>query len=479
MKIEIYSSKEKIEAIVIPVYATEDKNIVFFNKKLDTKQIRSQINLFNFNGKGEEVLFFNLGNVKYLLLSIKKDYTLEDLRRSYSVAFNFLSSKNIENVLFEIPKEDDAQIVSIVESLDLSDYNFDKYISKKKEDIKIEMNCYLNVSSSYKKTISDTLIITKNVKFARNLVNENSNIINPKKFESLAKDFAKKNKLKIKVLDEKSIVSEKLGLLWAVGKGSEYLPRLIIVEYFGDSKSKDKIALVGKGITFDTGGINLKPSGFLEDMKSDMGGAAGVFGAFMSAVELKLKKNLILVIPAAENAIASRSYKPGDVFVGYCGTSVEILNTDAEGRLILADALSYVQKNYKPTKIVDVATLTGACLIALGDSLIGMFGNDAKMKKQIFNSGENTFERVWELPIYDEHRDMIKSKIADVKNTGGSRNGGAITAAAFIEKFIKNNVQWVHLDIAAAARSHKKEYYISEFGTGRSVRLLVDWLKNN
>lgn len=479
MKIEIYSKNKKVEVKVIPVYENDDKKIIFFDKKLETKKIVSQINLFNFKAKDKEILFFNLENDKYLILGVKKDYTLEDLRRSYSVAFDFLKSKDIKNILFEVPKENDLEISSIVESLDLTDYSFDKYISKKKDDEKIDMNCYLNVSNKYKKLILDTLVVCKNVKFARNLVNENSNIITPKKLEILAKDFAKKNRLKIKILDEKLIVKEKLGLLWAVGKGSEFKPRLIILEYLGDLNSTEKIALVGKGITFDTGGINLKPSGFLEDMKSDMAGAAAVFGTFISAVELGLKKNLILVIPTAENAISSQSYKPGDVFIGYNGKSVEIGNTDAEGRLILSDSLSYLQKNYKPTKIIDVATLTGACLIALGPSLIAMLGNDEQMKKQIFKSGENTFERVWELPIYDEHRDLIKSNIADVKNIGSSRFGGTITAAAFLENFIQKGIKWTHLDIAGAARSDKKEFYVSQFGTGRGVRLLFDWLKNN
>ncbi|MCA9496459.1 MAG: leucyl aminopeptidase family protein, partial [Nanoarchaeota archaeon] len=367
------------------------------------------------------------------------------------------------------------EIKAIIDGLDLTDYSFNKYISKK-EDYNFEIN--LDISQKYKTLLNETLKINKEVKFTRDLVNENSDDMTPIVIEKLAKTFAKKNKLKIKILNEKEIQKEKLNLLWAVGRGSQHPPRLIIIEYNGNPKSKEITALVGKGITFDTGGINLKPSGFLEDMKCDMGGAATAFGTFKATVETKLKKNLLLVMSCAENAISGKAYKPGDVFISHAKISVEIANTDAEGRLALADALSYLQKKYKPTKIIDMATLTGSCLVALGPSIIAMMGNNKEMIKQLFESGERTFERAWELPIYDEHRELMKSKIADIKNLSG-KFGGCITAGAFLENFIKENIQWVHLDIAGAAYARKKDSYIPEFGTGRGVRLLIDYLKNN
>ncbi|MCA9459201.1 MAG: leucyl aminopeptidase family protein, partial [Nanoarchaeota archaeon] len=380
-----------------------------------------------------------------------------------------------KKILIRLPKENEEEIKATIEGLDLSNYTFDKYISKKDES-NFEIN--LDIPDKYKKLLDETIKINTQVKFTRDLINENSEDMTPLALEKLAKEFAKKNKLKIKILNEKEIQKEKLNLLWAVGKGSQFPPRLIILEYNGNPKSKEITALVGKGITFDTGGINLKPSGFLEDMKCDMGGAATAFGTFRASVETKLKKNLILVMSCAENAISGKAYKPGDVFISHANISVEIANTDAEGRLALADALSYLQKKYKPTTIIDLATLTGASLVALGPSLIAMMGNDKSTMKQIFESGEKTFERVWELPIYDEHRDLMKSKIADIKNLGG-KFGGCITAGAFLEKFIKENIKWVHLDIAGAAYARKSDLYIPEFGTGRGVRLLVDYLKNN
>jgi len=489
MKINISSNKKDL--IMIPIFF-EKKKTGFFSEMKNEKIILEKIKLFKFKAENEKLLRIEIKtsqtprvseglgiisqknslNQKFLLVGIKKNYKLEDLRKVYSLVFDYLKSKKENNVLIEIPNEKEDEIKAIIEGLDLTDYNFDKYLSKKE---KFELNVNLNVSKKFQGVVKKTLLINNNVKFVRNLVMENADIITPIFFEKMAKNFAKKNKLKIKILNEKQIIKEKLNLLNAVGQGSINPPRLIIVEYNENSKSKEKIALVGKGITFDTGGINLKPSGHIEDMKTDMAGAATTFGAFKSLVELKVKKNLILVLSCAENSISSKSYKPGDIFVGYNEVSVEIENTDAEGRLVLADALAYVSKNYKPTQILDMATLTGSCLVAMGPTLIAMLGNDKKINQKIFEIGERTFERVWEMPIYDEHRDLIKGKFSDIKNTGG-REGGTITATAFLEKFIGKNIKWTHFDIAGAARSHAKKYYVPEYGTGVGVRLLVDYL---
>lgn len=470
-------SKNK-EVLVIPLYEKDNK-IVFFNIKNNEKikeQIIKKLKQYpSFKAKKNQSLFLEINSQKILLIGLVEKFDLENLREAYSIVFKIISSMEEKECLVEIPDNKKETIISTVEGIDLTDYKFDKYLSEKKEN---NTTFYIDTSKSNEKIIKKTILVNKFVKYARNLVNENSNIIIPEKLEELCRDFAKQKKLKIKVLNEKEIIKQKLNLLEAVGRGSEYPPRLILVEYNGDSKNKEKIALVGKGITFDTGGINLKPSGYLEDMKSDMGGAATMMGTFMAAVELKLKKNIVLVVSTAENAIGGSAFKPGDIFTSYKGVTVEIGNTDAEGRLVLADAMTYAQKHFKVNTIIDAATLTGACLVALGPSLIGMFGNDSQMKKAIFDSGEKTGDRVWELPIYEEHREMIKGKFSDIKNIGG-RDGGAITAAAFLEKFVEKDVKWVHLDIAGAARSKKDSFYIPEFGTGRGVRLLIDYLENN
>lgn len=471
----IIISEEIKNLLIIPVY-TENKKINFFetNKNKEIKlQILETLKIYNFEAKKEETLYFNINKQKILLIGINKNYTLEELRRAYSVVFKMVKVKQEFDVTIEIPKENESEIKSIIEGVDLSDYKFDKYLKKEEKETEIKINLFSN--KKYESILKETLLINKNVKLARELVNENSNIIIPQKMETIVKEFAKKNKLSFKSLDEKQIQKEKLNLLYAVGKGASVPPRLIIVEYLGDKTSKEKLALVGKGITFDTGGVNLKSTGHVEDMKTDMAGSASCYAIFKTAVELKLKRNLILVMPMAENALSGSSYKPGDIFIGYNKISVEIANTDAEGRLVLADALSYVQKNYKITEIIDMATLTGACSVALGPSLIAMLGNNTEIKTKLFNSGEETFERVWELPMYDEHRELIKGKFADIKNSGG-RAGGTITAAAFLERFIEKDVKWTHLDIASAARSLKEEYYIPEYGTARGVRLIINYL---
>lgn len=475
---KIIISPEIKNIIIIPVY-TENKKAKFFdntqNKELKNNILKT-LELYNFEGKKEETIYFNIEKQKILLIGINKTYTLEELRKAYSIIYKTLKSKQEIISSFEIPKQNEIEINSIIEGLDLSEYKFDKYL--KKEELEKEFEINLNIDKKYDLVIKKTLIINKNVKLTRELVNENANIITPEKMENIVKKFTTENKLYFKSLNEKEIEKEKLNLLYAVGKGSSVPPRLIIAEYLGDKNSKAKLALVGKGVTFDTGGVNLKSTGHVEDMKTDMAGSASCFAIFKTAVELKLKKNILLVLPMAENALSGSAYKPGDIFTSHNGISVEIANTDAEGRLVLADALSYAQKNYKITEIIDMATLTGACSIALGPSLIAMLGNNTEIKTKLFKSGEDTFERVWELPIYDEHRDLIKGKFSDIKNSGG-RQGGTITAAAFIEKFIEKEVKWTHLDIASAARSLKEDYYIPEYATGRGVRLIVNYLENN
>jgi len=470
-------SKKDEKTWIVPVFE-KDETIKFFNKEIspeDKKEILNLAKEFNFEGKENTTIFIKAETRKILLIGIKKDYNLEDIRIAYSKAFKSLNKRKEKIVLVKVPVEKDTVIKSIVEGLDLTNYKFDKYLSKKDKS-NLEFN--LDIGREFSVLVKETLIVNNCTKFVRDLVNENSNIIVPKKFESLSKTFAKKHNLKIKVLDEKKIKSEGLNLLDAVGRASEHPARLIMIEYNGNKSSKEKTALVGKGITFDTGGVNLKPSGFVEDMKCDMGGAATVLGIFRAAIELKLKKNLILVLSCAENAIGGTAFKPGDIIKSYSSKTIEIKNTDAEGRLVLADALSYVQKHFKPTQIIDMATLTGACLVALGPSLIASLGNNDEMIKNIFKSGETTGERNWNLPIYDEHRDTLKSKVADISNHGG-RAGGTIAAAAFLEKFINDGVKWVHLDIAGAAYFKKPKNYVPEHGTGIGVRLIIEYLKNN
>ena len=265
-----------------------------------------------------------------------------------------------------------------------------------------------------------------------------------------------------------------MGALLAVGQGSLHPPRLVVMEYRGTGARGKPTALVGKGITFDTGGISLKPGANMELMKHDMAGGAAVLGAMQAAAALKLPVNLVGLVPLAENMPDGRAYKPGDVVTTLSGQTVEINNTDAEGRLVLCDALHYVQR-FKPAAIIDLATLTGACVVALGHNATGVMGSDSRLLKAMVQAGEATGERLWELPLWEEYGELMKSDIADLKNAGGP-HAGTISAGWFLKQFVGTN-KWVHLDIAGAAWEDKGRHYLPKGATGVGVRLLVEYLK--
>jgi leucyl aminopeptidase len=363
-----------------------------------------------------------------------------------------------------------------------SNYVFDLYKSKDKENPKVEIGTVYLVSDEHAKslqTIADNAtIIGENVNFARNLVNENADIATSLLLAKVGKEIAAKYKFSCKIFDEKDMKKMGMGLLLAVSRGAEHPPRLVVMEYKGDPKSKDVTCIVGKGITFDTGGLNLKPTNYIEDMKGDMSASAVCLATIKSAAQLGLKINLTSVIPVCENAIGPKSYHPGDVFTAYNGKTVQIENTDAEGRLILGDALSYVAKHIKPTRLIDLATLTGSVLITFGEYVIGMVSNDDKMSSQMFEAGERTYERVWRIPLYDEYKEQIKGDFADIKNSGynNGRYAGTITAAAFLSEFVECK-KWIHLDIAGMSLLDNPINYLPKGGTGVGVRLLLDFLE--
>jgi len=316
-------------------------------------------------------------------------------------------------------------------------------------------------------------IIAEAENHARDLVNEPSNKLTPTAFAKLAERIAKINNLKFRSLDPKA---EGLGALLAVAKGSDEPPRMVVLEYRGDAKSKEKIALIGKGITFDSGGISLKPSKKMYEMKCDMAGAAAVLGVMSLLNDLKPKKNVIGVIPLTENMPSGHATKPGDVVGSLSGLTIEVINTDAEGRMILADAVTYAKK-LGATKLVDIATLTGGCIVALGDASTGVIGNNQKLIDQIVETGNNCGQRMWQLPLYDEFKQSLKSKLADIKNSSETGKAQPSTGAAFISKFV-GNTPWAHLDIAGTAFLDKEHGYLPEGATGVPVRTLIEWLNS-
>jgi leucyl aminopeptidase len=309
---------------------------------------------------------------------------------------------------------------------------------------------------------------------ARRLSDMPPNLLYPESFAEEAKRAAMKAKLKITVWEAEKMAVEGAGGLLAVGSGSRRPPVLVIVEYPGRPSAKGLTALVGKGITFDSGGLCIKPAEGMLTMKSDMAGAAAVLSAIAAAAEMKLPQAIVGVMPLAENMPGGAAYRPGDVVKMLGGQTVEVVNTDAEGRMVLADALTVAQK-FRPTRLIDVATLTGACGVALGPKVAGLFANDDELASEIERCGTAAGEDFWRLPLYPPYQEELKSQIADFRHAGG-RGGGAINAALFLQKFVKPGVQWAHLDIAGTARSSKKTPSCPEGSTGFGVRTLLKLL---
>ncbi|MBI2743120.1 MAG: leucyl aminopeptidase [Chlamydiales bacterium] len=483
------SARKKADILILPFWEVKKKAIPAFKDRQFANLAALPIGTGDFHGKERETLLLYpaRGTEKRVLLlglGNEKALTEELLRRAYATVIKACRRKKYKSLNIVLPevKMDEALLVHAVsEGLILANYKFDLYLQSEKSDPKdppVESCCLIGADKSQAKQIEKVEVVTSAVQLTRDLVNANADQINAQMLAETAKQIAKDFKsVKTTVLGKKELEKEKMGLLLAVNRGAAQDPALILIEYRGDPKSKDLTAIVGKGISFDTGGLNLKPTGSIETMKDDMSGAAAVIGTLRAAAELGIKRNIIGVIAAAENAMGPHSFKPGDVYYSHSGKSVEISNTDAEGRLVLADAFSYVQSKYPVTRLIDLATLTGAIVVSLGEELTGLFSNNDRLAEGLMKAGEKTFERLWRMPIYPEYRDALKSPIADMKNSGG-RKGGSITAALFLKEFIKGDLPWAHLDIAGTAYlSELNKPYHPLNGTGVGVRLLIEFLE--
>ncbi|WP_268541136.1 leucyl aminopeptidase [Candidatus Nitrosotenuis cloacae] len=362
-----------------------------------------------------------------------------------------------------------------VEGVNLSLYSFDKYKSDKKT--KQPSLTILTDQSKTSGAVSKSNSISDGVLYARGIANLPPNECNPAHLAGLAKSLASKNKLRCTVLSKAELRQSGFGGISAVGQGSKNEPKLIIMEYNGKKNEKPTV-IVGKAVTFDTGGISIKPADKMDEMKFDKCGGCTVFGIMKAASDMKLPVNLVGIVPSVENMPSGESYRPGDIIKMYGGKTAEILNTDAEGRLILFDALSYGIKAYKPKEVIDFATLTGACIVALGTNVAGMVSNNDRLAKKLEESSQRTGEQVWRLPINDDYMDMIKSDYAEIRNTGPGRVAGAITAAAFLASAV-GNTPWAHFDIAGTAwvqTGTKDKPYNPKGATGFGVRLILDYL---
>lgn len=436
-----------------------------FKKELDKGEI------YPVCEKNRTFLFVGLGK--------KDQLSLTDLRAQVRKALLCSYLKKARTVEIVPHSKEGAAIAAVIEGAAIGGYVWDKYKSKEQDD-KTVKHKQITLAVDGKKSYRDITTICQGVNLTRDLVNENADNITSAYLEKTVRGLIRGRKnIRLEVLNRKELKAKGLNLHLAVNQGSNKEPKLIMVRYAGGRKKEGYTAIIGKGITFDTGGLNLKPTGSIETMKCDMSGAAAVCGILKNVLALNIKKNLLLVLGIAENAIDSSAYKPGDIIVGYAGKSVEIANTDAEGRLVLADAFAYVVKNYKPARMIDLATLTGACIVALGFDYAGLFSNNDQLADQLIDASLKTDDRIWRMPVYPELKEYIKSPIADLKNTSTIKGGGACTAAEFLHQFTQD-IPWAHLDIAGSAYAEGTgRMYYGYGATGAGVRLLTHYLMNS
>ncbi len=366
-------------------------------------------------------------------------------------------------------------IAALVESMEYAIYRFDRLKEEKKPARlrSIQLHCGTRaLAGSAQNGVDRGQAVAHGVVLARDLGNLPGNLCTPNHLATEARKLQRSHGLKVSVLDEARMKKLGMGALLSVSRGSREPARLIIMEYHGAAKSSSPVVLVGKGLTFDAGGISLKPAAAMDEMKYDMCGGASVFGTMVAVSELGLPVNLIGIVPASENLPDGAANKPGDIVTSMAGKTIEILNTDAEGRLILCDALTYARR-YKPAVVVDIATLTGACVVALGAHASGLFTPDDELASALVEAGEHAADRAWRMPVWDDYQEQLDSPFADMANVGG-RNAGAVTAACFLARFTKD-LRWAHLDIAGTAWTSGK----NKSATGRPVGLLTRFVMNH
>ena len=389
-------------------------------------------------------------------------------------SINLLASENVRN-----KKLSDEELISeFLYGYNLKSYSFEKYKSKKKSDTSIKIEVCVNKVEKFKKEFETFSSIKSGVFLARDLVSEPPNELNPKHYTEEILKLTKLG-LKVQVFGEKDLKKMGMNSLLGVGQGSSNETFLVTIKWNGKKEKGKPLCFVGKGVCFDTGGISLKPARFMEEMKYDMGGSAVVVGLMKTLALRKAKVNAVGVVGLVENMPGSNAQRPGDIVKSYSGKTIEVLNTDAEGRLVLADALAYAEKEFKPKFIIDLATLTGAIIIALGEEYAGLFSNDDKLSEQLFKIGNTINEKVWRLPLHKNYDKLMNSKYADVQNINYAGGAGSITAAQFLQRFVSKDIPWVHLDIAGMAFSKKAASINSGGATGFGVRLLNDLVKKH
>ncbi len=434
---------------------------------------------------GETYFISTLGKLpaRQLLLAglgKKQDYSLEKLRRIAAIVLRAAKHHSIKHYASLIQQQGnfprEGRIYAAAEGTLLAAYDFIQFKTEGREKLKGVESCTLlesaAITPALQKLLEKCQTIAEATNYVRTLVNLPPNIVNP---AYLAQEALKlKNPVNVTVFGKEELKKKGFNGILAVGSGSMQEPKLVTLDY-SPAGAKKSIALVGKGITFDSGGLNLKPATHIETMKMDMAGAAVVLGVIKAAAQLKLPIRIIGIFPACENMPSGSSYRPDDILTMYNKKTVEMINTDAEGRIILADALSYAE-SFKPGQIIDFATLTGACIVALGYWATGLLTANDKIASRLINAGEETGDRVWRLPLWEDYKDILKSDLADVRNLGKGYDAGTIQGAVFLSHFVKDT-PWAHLDLAGTAFWHEAKYYHPKGATGAGVRLLVRYLE--
>ncbi|MBJ6799375.1 leucyl aminopeptidase [Geomonas propionica] len=438
-----------------------------------------------FTGKnGSARLLHTLGKLpaeRLVLVGLgkKKDLSAERLRQGAGNAISALRGARVSSFSSALHLADarpDA-VESTAVGMLLGSYRFEQYKTKDKDErFRFDtMTVLLPAEQEQvgRQALERAQIACDGVMLARDLVSHPGNVVTPAYLAEAALELAQRNGLECRVYELAELEQMGMNALIGVGKGAAVTPRLIVLQYRG-GKGRP-VALVGKGITFDSGGISIKPGAGMEAMKTDMAGSAAVLGTLEAAARLKLPVNLVGIIPTAENMPDGNAFKPGDILTSLSGTTIEITNTDAEGRLILCDALHFAREQFKPAAMIDLATLTGACVVALGHEASGLMGNDQRLVDALKRAGDETGERAWPLPLWEEYGEVMKSDVADLKNAG-SRDGGAISAGWFLKQFV-GDTRWAHLDIAGTAWNDKARPYGPKGATGVGVRLLLEFLQ--
>jgi leucyl aminopeptidase len=450
-------------------------------KKSSSKPVKLAKEKFEFSGKGNQShLFLDNGKI-FAVVGAGSEKKLDDLvlQKIGSRIVSLLNAAKMkEGSVFFDSKKSAHDLANIAFGAALQSYRFNKYFENKKKDkeLKVEsLSVMARDLTAVQKEYAPLKILAENIFFVRDLVSEPSNVLNPESYAAICKTL-KKDGLEVEVLGEAEMKKLGMNSLLGVGQGSDKESQLVILKWNGGNAKDQPLAFVGKGVTFDTGGISIKPSANMEDMKTDMAGSAVVVGLMRNLAQRKAKVNAVGVIGLVENMPSGTAQRPGDVVRSMSGQTIEVINTDAEGRLVLADALHYTNTKFKPKFIVDLATLTGAIIVALADVYAGLFSNDDDLSKKIESCGSKVGERAWRLPLGEEYDEMINSDIADMKNVGSGRGAGSTTAAQFLKRFV-GDTKWAHLDIAGVAWRGKGDAMAVKGASGYGVRLLNELVK--